>query len=345
MELMSRRNKTIDVLRTLGTFFVILAHVNPPTTVGILRSFDVCLLVMISGYCCSFKEKSYGSYLVNRIRRLCIPAWFTASIIFLLCAVLSVVAKQPFLYSIRQIIETYTFIGGIEGGIGLFWIVRIYLLVAIFTPTIIAINKKVKNNVIFLMGCIGVLFVNEVLFLLMWGKNVSFNFILENYIMSTLAYSSVFAIGYKIKNEPKVIKPAFIISVVLFVCVFIPLLIKNGGYVVSEYKYPPRLAYILFGIVFSLLVWLIVDWILKKYDRCPKWIIWFSVNAYNIYFAHAVVLKLLSWGDRLYRNNQLMHNWLFIYLLVLVTSIFLTLCLNKILNLMKKLEKIAFGPA
>ena len=47
---MSKRLFYIDLLKTIGLLAVILAHVNPPIWLKQMRSFDVSLLVIVSGY-------------------------------------------------------------------------------------------------------------------------------------------------------------------------------------------------------------------------------------------------------------------------------------------------------
>lgn len=101
-----KRNNTVDILRCLGTLLVILAHTSPPATIAGMRTFDVCLLVMISGYCSNYKCGNFGPYIVKRIKRLCVPAWKTMTLIFVTCGVLCLVSHRPYLYSLKQIVET-----------------------------------------------------------------------------------------------------------------------------------------------------------------------------------------------------------------------------------------------
>ena len=324
------RNFHIDILRTIGTLFVILAHVSIPQPLAIFRSFDVCLLVMVSGYCCHCSDVDYWAYLKKRIRRLCVPAWFAATLIFLICIGLCLIDSQPFIYSFREVIETYLFIGGKSGGIGLFWIVRIYLLVAIAAPILVRVNELLKAQWLFIGGCIAVLGINEVLYNIAWSKSPELDFILENYVMSLIAYSVVYAIGLRLKDyKEKLIYPMLIVTSGLLVIAMVNVVRKNGGYVVSDYKYPPRLVYILFGVALSLALWLLVSKLDCKNTAIQKYITWFSRNSFTIYLCHAVVLKLLSWGNRLYRDIQLMQNWAFFYFVVVCSSVLITYLFNK----------------
>ena len=131
------RDIQIDILRCSHLLLVILAHVPINETVKSIRSFDVMLLVMIAGI--SFvksgrnkKEFDYKRYLVGRIKRLCVPTWITLAIIFGLAAILCLAVHRKYIYSVKQMIESVFFIGGINGGIGNVWIVRIYMLMAFY---------------------------------------------------------------------------------------------------------------------------------------------------------------------------------------------------------------------
>lgn len=42
----------IDILRIIGTMFVILVYVSLSQQISLVRLFDICLLVLISGYIC-----------------------------------------------------------------------------------------------------------------------------------------------------------------------------------------------------------------------------------------------------------------------------------------------------
>lgn len=61
---MKNRDEGIDVLRTIGVLSIILAHVNPPSNILNVRSFDVVLLVFVSGM--SYAENTGGGYMTIR---------------------------------------------------------------------------------------------------------------------------------------------------------------------------------------------------------------------------------------------------------------------------------------
>ena len=77
----------IDYLKVLGLLLVILAHVNCPSPLMQVRSFDVPLLVFVSGFLASKSYSGHNAkgYYWKRIKRLVFPAWIFLTFFFL-CA-------------------------------------------------------------------------------------------------------------------------------------------------------------------------------------------------------------------------------------------------------------------
>ena len=86
------RDYTLDYLRALGTALVIFAHITTPTGILEIRTFDVTMLVFVSGasYALSAKEKQilhtkeYFEYIFNRFKRLIVPTWIFLTLYFIL---------------------------------------------------------------------------------------------------------------------------------------------------------------------------------------------------------------------------------------------------------------------
>lgn len=78
----TERDNSIDILRAVCMILIILAHVNAPYTLSQLRSFDVPLIVLISGFCYSAKLKSYGQYVITRFKRLYSPTFKFLTVFF-----------------------------------------------------------------------------------------------------------------------------------------------------------------------------------------------------------------------------------------------------------------------
>ncbi len=64
-----QRDVTIDILRVCGLLLIMLAHVNPPNLIFQIRTFDVPMMVFVSGVSYFLSKKadvSYFSYAFSR---------------------------------------------------------------------------------------------------------------------------------------------------------------------------------------------------------------------------------------------------------------------------------------
>lgn len=343
MSLSIDRNSTIDVLRVIGTLFVILAHVNIPPVLSTVRSFDVCLLVIISGYIFSQTYRpnlNYGKYVLKRFKRLCIPAYITASIIFLTCLGLCLVAKRAYPYSGIEIAETYLFIGGRTGGIGYFWIIRIYLLMALMAPALKLLDKIIKSDLIAILVPVAALLISQALYVFTWGKlGSTYDMVLENFIMSSLAYGSVYFTGIRLQTNKKfkfIAISAFGIATVALIIYFA---ISGNSYVVSDYKYPAQAEYIVISTFASLIVWEIVDAIFKKM-RSPNVIAWLSKQSFNMYLIHIFILFVMSWGSKIISKIPLLDLWFVKYAVILICCIFAIKVYELLVNVLKRKKQV-----
>lgn len=317
------RDKKVDILRVIGTLLVILAHVSAPKAVIGLRTFDVCTLVMISGVSyvlSSNKKKSYQQYVVSRIKRLCLPAYFTAISIFALCGILCSLVGRQYPYTLQQVIETFLFIGGRSGGIGYFWIVRIYLLIALCFPVLQKINLRIKNNTYFTGTVLVLLGVNELVFRLLFGRyGAVCDMLLENYVLSCIGYSTIALVGMRAKSDIKIVN--FMLPILALMTI-ISIISSKGQYLtsLSNYKYPPQFTYLVYGLFISLLLWRLLD--LLNIDRFNvKFIGWFSKKSFSIYLAHILLLFLISWADKYIGEFAIMKLWITKYFIIVISSI------------------------
>lgn len=83
---MGMRDKTIDIMRVIGIMLIILAHVSPPEFLFQLRTFDVPMMIFISGmsyYVASKKDVKIVPYVKSRFRRLVVPAWIFITLFYI----------------------------------------------------------------------------------------------------------------------------------------------------------------------------------------------------------------------------------------------------------------------
>ena len=75
-----QRDLYIDFLRFIGISLIILAHVEAPSGITQFRSFDVPLMVFVSGLSFSTKGGGFWKYVWKRVKRLCIPVYLFLTI-------------------------------------------------------------------------------------------------------------------------------------------------------------------------------------------------------------------------------------------------------------------------
>ncbi len=352
----SNRDLRLDILKCLGIFLVILAHVIPHKSILFqLRNFDVPMMVIVSGILfagMSKKQYSYGQYLRKRIPRLIAPVWLFLSGFFSITWLLSWWQNKSYPFSIGIIIRSFF----LTNGINYLWIVKVFVLIAIASPILLQIRNKFSNSKSFLI-CLAVIYscYEFLLFLLnVYSSNLEFpefiNFIIFylviNLLFYDLPYSCIFGIGLVIKN----IKPSqiFLLALGLF-GVFVTLGIyyyqQNGFFVPTQrYKLLPQLYYVSYGISMSLFVYLIVDKLYKHlfalFDNSflTQIIVFISSSSLWIFLWHIVFLNCLDIWVNLFPN---LRHYSIKYLVVLVLSIGTTWIQKQVVGTI--VERTAWG--
>lgn len=139
-----KRDFYIDFMRFLGLSLIILVHVGCPDWLKQVRCFDVPLMVFVSGLSCTYKkENGVWNWLWKRFKRLVIPTYifFSAYIIML---------YLWDLHSTNNILDRDSVIGTYfmlnNPSVGYIYIIRVFLLVMICTPLLLAKCKIIKNK-------------------------------------------------------------------------------------------------------------------------------------------------------------------------------------------------------
>ncbi len=137
------RDTKIDLLRFIGVALVILCHVAPPQAIGAIRSFDVPLLVMISGvsFTMSYHELPYGKYVVKRFKRLVLPVWVFLAIYIPAEDLMRFVLNKE-LIPTGMVLSSFALIEGIS----YVWIFRVYFLMALISPLLLKLSEKLGTT-------------------------------------------------------------------------------------------------------------------------------------------------------------------------------------------------------
>lgn len=201
-------------------------------------------------------------------------------------------------------------------GIGYVWIIRVYLICAIVTPILIYLENKFSKLVL-VVSATAIYCIYEICYFYFGDTNILIKYII-NYLVP---YSVILFIGMEIKRtENKMIT----ILTLLFLSCFIVLGVINykihGHFIpTQETKYPPRLYYLSYALMMSLLLFRILN---NKQisNRIYNPIISFiSRNSLWIYLWHIWYIYILS---------ALEISWMIRFIAVLLCTL-TTVCIQQ----------------
>lgn len=323
------RDLYIDILRSIGILCIILAHIYAPHVVTQLRSFDVPLMLFVSGL--SFSGRSIKSSLIRfyctRASRLIIPTYIFLVLFFIIFFLLN----HP--WSSEYIVNSFLLMG--NNSIGYVWIIKVFLLIMLMTPFLICINNRFNNfQFIILILSLYILqsFIVKIpVYLTFTPRNtLIFNEIFPN----ITGYSIPFLLGLRVKSlSQSEVKKAIsftIISAIIFTLIYI---YQNGTElnISSKYKYPPYSYYISYGCLMSLFLWYLKPAlsILNKSNI----LLFIGQNTMWIYLWHIPYVLIL---------NRIVDIWYLKYITVVVMSISSYFVQYRIITTIQNKYNIAF---
>lgn len=245
-----KREVSLDILKCIGMLLIILAHCSAPTFIDEIRNFDVVLLVILSGIVAvkSYERSKSGfKYIKKRLIRLIIPTYIFLTVLFLLERIVCIF-NPIFPMDKDTIFSSYA----LTNGIGYVWIIRVYLLCAISVVILMNIKKYQKIIIISLF------IIYEILYYTIGNANPFLEYDVYYLIPYGLlcVYIGMQAKNWNNKNLLKATAIFLLIFAILFTFFYIT---KNQFTKISDYKYPPRVYYLSYGIGISLLLYYLVD--------------------------------------------------------------------------------------
>ncbi len=291
------RDITIDILRILGLIGVILAHCNIPGPFFEFREFDVTMLVLASGmsYAClsnhqseDWSFSSWLHYVVKRFRRLILPVWLFLVVFFLFFHFFFGIS-----YGLNYLVSSFALT---SGGIQFVWVFRVFFTSAIFNPLlerIVSRKGSLWSGICFTL----VLVVNEILISLSKSSFSGTALKLLNYIVFyTVSYAMISGLGIAIQRMQKKGK---LISLAVGFVLWIGFGTFLGWPSLQDYKYPPQLYYISYGVVMTLGVSLLCSWLSVGKEKVENGLLlWLSTHSMDIYLAHIFVIYFVQAMDK-----------------------------------------------
>jgi Acyltransferase family len=294
------RDISLDILRLIGLMGIVLAHVSPPNFIMQIRTFDVPLMVIVSGIAFSISYKrgySLMNYYKHRLERLLTPTWFFLSFYFLYFGMADFITKGQYV-SVDYITNTFFLFN--DGGIGYVWIIRVFILVAIGAPMVYYCNNRIRNTFVyfFLIVILFIIYFQIVDFLISNSLNEKdgiINIFISEYILYLIPYSLLFSIGLR---APKLSIKDLILCLVFLLVSFLSICIINGDNVfltINDFKYPPQLLWTIYGTMVSIFLYIFVSRI-NSISYFQKPIRFLSESSLWIYLWHIFLLKNWDYG-------------------------------------------------
>ena len=320
-----KRFVSIDILKVIGVLCIILAHVNPPQIISIIRTFDVVLMMLVSAYLGikTINKENFINYSVKRFKRLVLPTWSFLVIFFIISYFfkLSLVDKETLIHTF--LLTDY--------GIGFVWVIRVYLIISLLIPLFNYLKNKFKKSIIFIITILLFMIYEFLCYKGLFKMDYYGNYVLYlKYILSYIipCFLIINISDFLFETKKK--------NLILFLVINVLIEIVLGYYLYKKYgifqsfstmKYPLRLYYLSYGFVISSLLILILKnkKIVDFLDN--KIVLFISKNSLWIYLWHMLFIYIFQ---------KMNLNWLIMYLFVLVLSIVVTYVQNFIISKMKK---------
>lgn len=333
-----QRDLSIDIVRCICMICIILAHVEPPSLLHTVRSFDVVGLVMISTIC----MKPAGSfrnnlrYIVKRIRRLVIPSY-----IFIVCVLLSVYFvcvyfKVPYFYDKTTIINSFLLIDGI----GYVWIIRVLMINALLAPLLFKL-VACRSLYLYIVGVI-ILFLLKVLLVHFPYKGSLTDFVFNFFVLYSGGYIgiAIYALIIK-KNAYKIISTHVIGAFILLISYKVLCNYYFGDSVLKLEKHPPMLDWIIYGVIITDLLLLLarkISSFIRKSNIINLSVLWFSVNSFYVYFIHAWLIIMMKTYISI-TDYSINIVWWLKFVIVFTLSVLIKILYDKVLKAFKKIEE------
>ncbi|WP_167520137.1 acyltransferase family protein [Bacillus luti] len=326
------RDVRIDALRFIGTVLVIFAHVGAPNWIQNIRTFDVVMLVLISGMSINKSRNTgnYPIYLYGRLKKMILPLYTVLTIIFLINFIFSALfGISSAGIDLNVALRSYLLLDGI----GYVWIVRVFLCVALVAPLFPKIFKDI-NLFRFSFIMVALYLVYSAMSFLMRDTQY---WMFELFFIQVIPYIIVAAIGYKLYSDMETKKFMLLLSVTGLIGITIVNAFLNKTILPDYYKYPPQLQYLFYGLFVSLLLFVLVEKY-KNIERAfsKKFITFISVHSYDIYVYHILAIFVYN-ALRKIVTVSIPNEYIVKYIFVLGSSILLVIVKKYLINYFSKI--------
>ncbi len=252
------RDFTIDMLRFVGVSLILLAHIVPPDGLFQLRSFDVPLMIFVSGLSYSGRQiTDYAGFVRKRLGRLLIPLYLFLAVYLTIMYLLSQTGAVEW-FGTKKVVGTLLL--RLQPSINYVWIFRIFLIVMLTTPPLLRLERFVKRDGTFaalLAGMFGLQYL-----LVAWLKPLKLGFLVDDWLLYVVAYAIPFLAGvrmrYADRRRSAILGGLFVAAMICAACLMFQA--KGTWLRMQPYKYPPQVYFLLWGTTVSVVLWGLRDY-------------------------------------------------------------------------------------
>lgn len=322
------RIKSIDDLRGLAIFFMILVHTSvyflTNNYMKFLWNFSEWAVVGFI-FCASFvfinseklifwenkkfDFKKYFSYLIKRIKRLVLPYY-----IFLPFFSISYLIANHKFFNLFYLLKSIFFIGGVD----IDWMILLFIIIGVVSPFIKYFFEK---KIIFFYFLFFISFISSIIFIFLRNFNFDYKYIFWIPWSLIIFYAAIF-IKFR---EARMNKVFYLLSIIILIFLFIisAIFILKSGLSLNQIdnKYPPNIYHLSFGLLGILGFYLLSK--SKIINFLNVFLNFLSANSYSIYFIHYLILYATAFWFVKYSN------WFLFTLFIFIS----TLTIKKILNI------------
>lgn len=304
----------VDWLKTIGLLLIMLAHVSPPDLLFQIRTFDVPMMVILSGYLGFFSYQRYHrsgmsavAYIFKRIVRIAVPTW-----LFCFCIYIPANLLMGQHYTLIDIIMIIFFQ---SKPLSYIWIALVYILSAIAIPVIFHMGTK-KPSTMCVFVCIYIAY--ELLVLNRIGMKNAF---ISSVVYQIIPYGFLTLLGMYIADADKqqIKYCTAIVGIIFVACLISNAIIKNTIVPIQSAKYPAKLYYLSYGAFVSLILFQFFHKTESPLPT-PRFIQFVSCSSYWLYLWHIIYVMI---GKRIFPSSV----WYLQYVFILLCSI-ITVCLQ-----------------
>ncbi|WP_075182851.1 acyltransferase [Pantoea sp. 1.19] len=291
-----QRDFVIDLFRFLGLSLIILAHVFPPNGLFQFRTFDVPLMVFVSGmaFCVSRGgQANIIHYFFSRFKRMVLPAWAFITLLYFVIFPLSGGLFDD-IATHQQQLSSYKL-----QGFGYFWVIRVFLLISLFSVVYKFLLDRLSPLALF-----GLYLLTEVglsLVFYQFGDGVNKESPIGKLIWQVafplLSYGVMFCLGYLYKTGRRDLYAWGGFSLLVMMTMEAWSLSRGHGALLwpQDFKYPPTLFYLSWGIVACAALCALASWLKLQHVREGKLkqaVVFISSNTIWIYFWHIPIVEV-----------------------------------------------------